>query len=176
MGILSVGQTFRTIDPVSKFIFGQFQFGQHTMLRMISLVNECCGYAGKDQLAYNAQYAVIGRLIDATYQTISLTPSIPLFIGNLDGAELFTPADTTTYSRTLHTSHIIVPTVYITQDLIYFRPEDLPIHAYYIYLPWNDILSEELTRIKPYYNIGEKQIIEYHGYSFWAYTLLKKGV
>ena len=51
------------------------------MLRMISRVSECCGYAGKDQLAYNTEFSVIDGLITKLYQKIKLNSQQPIFVG-----------------------------------------------------------------------------------------------
>lgn len=172
--IVSFIQTFKTIDPVSQFIFGTFNFGNHKMLTMISHVNECCGIAGKDQLSYNAEFTVIHRLINKLYQEIRLSPDLPLIIGNLDAAELFISADMHALNRTLKTQGIIVPTVYISNDLQFFKGDELPKQAIFVYLPWSDILSEEYSRISKFYNPTEAKIIEYQGYQISYYRLIRK--
>jgi hypothetical protein len=60
--LLSVSAV-RTIDPVSRALYGTFRFGSHSMLRLTALTGECCGY-GQDQLAYSAQFTAIRPLVD----------------------------------------------------------------------------------------------------------------
>jgi hypothetical protein len=45
----------RTVDPVSKWIWGTFDFGRHELLSLTSLTGECCGF-GRDQLPYNLEF------------------------------------------------------------------------------------------------------------------------
>ncbi len=171
---LFILQTFQTVDPVSKAIFGTFQFGDHAMLRMTSLVNECCGVAGKDHLAYNTEFSVIGDLLDSFYQEIRISPSMPLLIGNLDAAELFIQADITTKKRTLRTRNIIIPTIYTPSDLPSMAKDRIPNQAYFVYLPWSDDLSEELRRIEKFYSITGIKTVQKRGYAIKLYALSKK--
>lgn len=63
IGLLAVS-AFRTIDPLSKTLYGTFAFGDHSMLKMTSISKECCG-VGIDQLAYNLQFVQYHRVLDA---------------------------------------------------------------------------------------------------------------
>lgn len=53
----------RTIDPLSKKVYGTFQFGKHEMLNTTSITKECCGY-GRDQLVYNLEFTHIHYLLN----------------------------------------------------------------------------------------------------------------
>ena len=170
---LSTIQIFRTIDPISKFIFGTFNFGKHSMLLMTAYAHECCGIAGKDQLAYNSEFVSIHFLINKLYQEIQLTPKITLFIGNLDAAELFLPA-ANNLQRTFKTTEITVPTVYLTTDLGYISPDRLPKQAYFVYLPWSDNEQEELTRVNKFYAVDKRRTVDYYGYQIYYYPLTRK--
>src|SRR5262249_29824387 len=46
--VLLLASNFRTLDPVSRAVWGTFSFGRHAMLRLTSWTGECCGY-GRDQ-------------------------------------------------------------------------------------------------------------------------------
>ena len=174
LAILTFIQTFKSIDPISTLAFGTFDFGKHKMYKMISHVKECCGIAGKDQLAYNAEFTSIHYLINKLYKEIQITPAVPLLIGNLDAAELFLPADANNLQRTLKAEAIIVPTVYLTTDLEFFASNRLPFQAYFVYLPWSDKEQEELTRVKKFYVIGNRKVIDYRGYQIYYYPLTRK--
>ena len=51
----------RTVDPVSRALWGTFAVGEHDLLRMNSLPDECCGN-GRDQLTYNLQFTAFDAL------------------------------------------------------------------------------------------------------------------
>ena len=54
----------RTVDPVSRWLWGTFRFGSHQMLDMTSLTGECCG-TGRDQLAYSLEFTRFHDLTDS---------------------------------------------------------------------------------------------------------------
>lgn len=43
---------FRTVDPISRYAFGTFSFGEHQMLAMATLGKDSTEYFGRDQLVY----------------------------------------------------------------------------------------------------------------------------
>ncbi len=65
-GVVLAASNRRTIDPVSRAIFGTFRFGDHAMLRMTSITGECCGY-GRDQLVYSPEFTRLAQLQDVAY-------------------------------------------------------------------------------------------------------------
>ncbi len=91
---------WRTSDPVSRAIFGTFEFGDHEMLRMTSLTGECCGY-GRDQLVYNLEFARFHYLNDAIIHKLSAAKSVPVVVWPDVGWHFFGPYDVETKRRTL---------------------------------------------------------------------------
>lgn len=80
--ILVFSSNFRTIDPISKKLYGTFNFGDHPILKMTEVTGECCGY-GRDQLVYNLEYIKFNLIQNKIYQNL-----IPLdktvFVTNKD--------------------------------------------------------------------------------------------
>ncbi|MBF0298088.1 MAG: hypothetical protein HQK51_05170 [Oligoflexia bacterium] len=64
--ILNFCSNIWTIDPLSKKIYGTFEYGNHTMLNMTKISGECCG-SGRDQLVYNMQYLFLQKLVYKLY-------------------------------------------------------------------------------------------------------------
>lgn len=91
---------WRTSDPVSRAVFGTFEFGDHEMLRMTSLTGECCGY-GRDQLVYNLEFAQFHYLNDEIIRTLSTARSIPIVVWPDVGWHFFGAYDAATKQRTL---------------------------------------------------------------------------
>lgn len=52
----------RTVDPVSRALFGTFSVGSTRLLYMTRIGRECCGF-GRDQLVYNLQFARFDSLL-----------------------------------------------------------------------------------------------------------------
>ncbi len=59
---LFVLSCFYTIDPVSRWFFGTFNFGSHALLNLPARTGECCGY-GRDHLIYNLQHTELQTLL-----------------------------------------------------------------------------------------------------------------
>jgi hypothetical protein len=59
----------RTVDPVSKWIWGTFDFGRHELLSLTSLTGECCGF-GRDQLPYNLEFLRFHEIQNDIYSWI----------------------------------------------------------------------------------------------------------
>lgn len=73
-GLIFLGNV-RTIDPVSRWYYGTFLFGTHTMLHM----NAHNPDALRDQWAYNSQFLELHRVTDQIMREIQPTPET-LFI------------------------------------------------------------------------------------------------
>ena len=100
----------RTIDPVSRAIWGTFPVGDHSLLSITSLRNECCGH-GRDQLAYNLEFTQFASLQDALYEQLKPSDSTVLVLP--PEGEWFTVGslDSVTRHRTLRTEGTIRPRV-----------------------------------------------------------------
>ncbi len=85
LGITSAAfliSAFRTIDPISRRIFGTFAFGSHSMLDITSITKECCG-RGRDQLAYNLEFTHINHLVNMIYSDLRPSESQPVVLAEL---------------------------------------------------------------------------------------------
>ena len=63
---------FGTLDPLSRQMYGTFDFGARDMLKITSVTGECCGH-GRDQLVYNLQFTKFHTALDHFFQTIKPT-------------------------------------------------------------------------------------------------------
>ena len=75
-GALTVISAVRTVDPVSRSLYGTFAVGEHRMLRMTSITGECCGY-GRDQLVYNLEFAWLQRAARMALTSVAPAASSP---------------------------------------------------------------------------------------------------
>ena len=110
MALLLAASATRTIDPVSRRLWGTFRFGDHELLHVTSITGECCGY-GRDQLAYNLQFTGVAEVQDALYRRIRPSDST-VFVMH-DRANLYTvgPLDPRTHRRTLRRVGVVEPSV-----------------------------------------------------------------
>ncbi|MDQ3949738.1 MAG: hypothetical protein M3282_05280 [Gemmatimonadota bacterium] len=107
--LLAISAT-RTVDPVSRRLWGTFRFGDRDLLRVTAITRECCGY-GRDQLAYNLEFTALADVQDALYARLRPTDKTALVMH--DYANLFTvgPLDVRSGRRTLRRAGLVHPAV-----------------------------------------------------------------
>lgn len=62
LAALFAASCVRTIDPLSRAVFGTFSVGQREMLFVTRIPRECCGY-GRDQLVYDLEFTRFDELL-----------------------------------------------------------------------------------------------------------------
>jgi hypothetical protein len=107
--VLLAASATRTLDPVSRRLWGTFRFGDRELLHVTSITRECCGY-GRDQLAYNLEFTALAEAQDALYAR--LRPTDRTILVSHDYANLFTvgPLDAAS-RRTLRRTAVVEPVV-----------------------------------------------------------------
>jgi hypothetical protein len=114
--LLAISAT-RTIDPLSRRLWGTFPFGDRDLLRITALTGECCGH-GRDQLAYNLEFTALADVQDKLYARLRPTDST-VFVTH-DQANLFTvgPIDIRSGRRTLRRVGVVRPAVAPTSPVL----------------------------------------------------------
>ena len=170
--VLTGWQVFQTVDPASRAFFGTVPFGNHPILKMTSVTGECCGRAGRDQLVYNAEFAMIPRLLDKLYAEIPLTGESNIIMHPLGNFNIFTPVDAVSRKRTMQYDNAFFPHVYGFQRII---RGVIPATGYYVYLPWMDDAKKELDFVRHFFAVQDKKVIAINGYSLDVYSVTAKG-
>ncbi len=76
--VLFVVSAFRTIDPVSRLVYGTFSFGDHELLDMISFF----GKQRRDEMAYNLEFTRLDYVTRKIFADIKPTRHTPLVLGS----------------------------------------------------------------------------------------------
>lgn len=170
--VLTGWQVFQTVDPVSRAFFGTAPFGNHLVLKMTSVTGECCGRTGRDQLVYNAEFAMIPRLLDKMYAEIPFSGESNIIVNPLANFYVITPVDVVSRKRTLNTENSFLPRVYGLERIV---RGDLPERGYYVYMPWMEDAQKELAIVRHFFEIQDKNVIDIQGYSLDVYTVTAKS-
>lgn len=170
--VLTGWQVFQTVDPVSRAFFGTVSFGNHPILKMTSVTGECCGSAGRDQIVYNSEFAMIPRLLDKMYAEIPLTGESNIIVNPLANFNIFTPVDTVSRKRTMKSDSTFFSHVYGFDRIVW---GDLPERGYYVYMPWMEDAKKELDFVRHFFDVQDKKVIDIHGYSLDVYPVTAKG-
>jgi hypothetical protein len=165
-------QIFETVDPVSRAFFGTVPFGNHPILQMTSVTGECCGRAGRDQIVYNTEFAMIPQLLDKMYAEIPITGESNIIVNPLADFNLFTPVDAVSRKRTMNSDHTFFPHVYGFERII---RGDLPERGYYVYMPWMEDAKKELDFVRHFFAVQDKKVINIRGYSLDVYPVTAQG-
>lgn len=145
--------TVRTVDPVSRTLFGTFAFGDHSMLRMTSITHECCG-AGRDQLVYNLEFTELEALTGDALASIAPRDSALVVLPDSTNWYVAMRLDPVTRRRTVERRAALVPAVF-EYDQLDSLPA-LPPSASYVALP-NASPAAGLAELARYYTIGPER-------------------
>lgn len=167
--LLQLASMSRTIDPLSRFAFGTFRFGDHELLEMTSRTAECCGY-GRDQLVYNLQFTNFHYMQDALFSAIRPSDSDVIAMSNAARWYLVGPLDATTHRRTLRTSGVVRPQVLTLSDLAAGTPP--PERMRFIAYP-NVNNGRELRAFSIGYEIAGPFSVSEDGYRLDYYELTR---
>jgi len=166
-GIALAISNLRTVDPLSRAVYGTFPFGRHDLLRMTSLTGECCG-AGQDQLAYSPEFTVLHDLVDDALHALSPGDSVAVVLPDSTSWFHIGPLDARTSRRTLRRQAVVPPRVLEVGEAIAFSGRVAP--AYYLALP-NGNNRKTLGRLGRVYDVGPERRFERGGYVLSTYTL-----
>ncbi len=164
---LLVVSALRTVDPLSRQLWGTFRFGSHRMLDMTSVTAECCG-AGRDQLVYSLEFtrfhdltdSVVSTLVRDTATAIALPSRMEYYsVGRLDRS---------TWRRTLRRTGAFEATV-VDGPWVLARAA-APQTLVYVALP-NARDSVTLALLSDRYVVGPERRFEASGYALSAYEL-----
>ena len=113
--VLLAVSTVRTVDPVSRAVWGTFSVGQRSLLSITSLRNECCGH-GRDQLAYNLEFTHFASLQDVLYERLKPSESTVLVLPQFGDWYTVESLDRVTHRRTMRSAGAIRPRVVMAPD------------------------------------------------------------
>jgi hypothetical protein len=100
--------SYRSVDPVSRMVYGTFDAGERRMYRMTSITGEFEG-PGRDQLVYNLEFTGYHHVQNALFERIS--PSAESVIGTPRHVRwnIWTQLETGTNTRTMRRDRVFAP-------------------------------------------------------------------
>jgi hypothetical protein len=108
--VLSLVSVVRTVDPVSRLVFGTFSFGDRELLRLNSITHECCA-RGRDQLAYNLEFTTLAALTDDALAAMRAGDSTLVVLPDSTNWYVIPGLDARTGHRTIDSATAIAPLV-----------------------------------------------------------------
>jgi hypothetical protein len=169
--LVSVASTVRTIDPVSRRLFGTFPFGDRELLRLTSITHECCA-RGRDQLGYNLEFTTLEALMDDALAATQAGDSTLLVVPDSTNWHAIPLLDARTGRRTLDSTEAIVPLVVVASSASLYastRPSGV-----YLALP-NGPAQRGLTQLASAFVIGPERRFTRGPYYLSAYRLTPRA-
>jgi hypothetical protein len=122
----------RTVDPVSRAVWGTFPVGERSLLSITSLRKECCGH-GRDQLAYNLEFTHFALLQDALFERLKPTDSTVFVLPPEGDWFVMGSLDRVTHRRTMRSDDAVSPEVILAPDAYDLKAA----RAWYVDLPFS---------------------------------------
>lgn len=177
--VLSFTQSFFTIDPVSKWVFGTFSFGRHEMLKISDDFSSRC-----DSMVYNTEFVNINRLLNKVNKSIHLKTTDTIIFNTLKSnsdreqwlvyyEQVY--VNKTTLELTYDDTNSFKPRVFYVNALANMSIFDNRGNIYYVFLPWLSMNNQDsqLANIKKLFRIIESNRLEIDGYYIEVYKLAK---
>jgi hypothetical protein len=169
--VLSLASTVRTIDPLSRALFGTFPFGDRALLNLTSITHECCA-RGRDQLAYNLEFTTLAALMDDALAATDAGDSTLIVLPDSTNWHVIPLLDAQTSRRTIDSSEAVVPLVVEADSAsLYVRARPT---GMYLALP-NGPAERGLAQLAPSFVIGPERRFNRGPYSLAAYRLTARA-
>jgi len=170
--VLLAVSAVRTVDPVSRSLWGTFPFGSHRMLDMTSITGECCG-AVRDQLVYSLEFTRLHDLTDRVLATMMRDTATVIALPSRMRYHTVGRVDRTTWRRTLRREGAFEATV--MPGPVMLTLDTLPRSVIYIAMP-NAKDPMTLGLLARLYDVKPERRFESNGYTVSAYQMtLKNG-
>jgi hypothetical protein len=100
---------YRSVDPVSRAVYGTFDTGVRQMYRMSSITQEFEG-PGRDQLVYNLEFTGYHHVQDALFAKLAPNDSTVIGTPRHVRWNIWTQLDRATFTRTMRRDRVFAPT------------------------------------------------------------------
>jgi hypothetical protein len=122
LSLLTIGALFtlsiyRSVDPVSRAVYGTFSTGLHDMYRMSSITKEYDG-PGRDEIVYNFQFTGYHHAQNALFRALLPTDSTAFATSRIARYNIWSQLDGMTRQRTMSQQNVIVPRYWDDVDLL----------------------------------------------------------
>ena len=106
--VLWVVASYRSVDPLSRVVYGTFDAGQRRMYRMTSITDEFEG-PGRDQLVYNLEFTGYHHVQNELYRRIVPTDSTVIGTTRLMRWNIWSQLDPVNHERTMRRVQVVTP-------------------------------------------------------------------
>lgn len=169
--ILAFGvAAWRSADPVSRTLWGTFPVGPRPLYSMTSMTGECCGH-GRDQLAYNLEFAFFHEAQNRIFAAVDLTPETVVIVSRQSLWFLDAPLDPATRRRTMAWEQVLRPRY--LDDAALARMDPLPSEVLVLAMPNIPVRPESPVWAR--YEVVEQAEAAAFGHTMRAFRLHRRN-
>lgn len=165
--LLSFGQVWATLDPVSRFFFGTMDVGNGTLLAI-----DPGGQSMVDAQVYNAQFAGIARIYERMNRRIFRDGRRPIVLVGRNHSYAYYYnccwVDEQSLAYTYRPGRGFMPTLMLVDQL---APNIVPRKAVYVAVPWLEDTERSLARVRRFYRVDASEVFAASGYRVTVYDL-----
>jgi hypothetical protein len=161
----------RTVDPVSRLVYGTFPVGGNRMLRMTRITHECCG-AGRDQLVYSLEFTALADLTSDAMAARSVDESTLIVTPDSTAWNAIGRLDAETRTRTLRVASTFLP-----RELEYDSLLALPVsfrRAVFVGFPYASV-DVALRGLRATYDVADRRRVGRGGYWMDTYEVRERA-
>jgi len=163
--------TMRSVDPVSRAVYGTFSIGDREMYRMSSITGEFGG-PGRDELVYNLEFTGFHHLQNAFFA--QLRPGPTTWIGTARSVRwnIWSQLNPETALRTLSRSQVLVPRY--TDEIDLATMPDKPKDVYFLEFSNHPDRDHALKTLEPLYRVDAISRIHFGGHVLVVRHLVRR--
>jgi len=160
----------RSVDPLSRRLYGTFPFGEHQLLHMTRVTGECCGF-GQDQLVYNLEFTNIQSLTQLALTSAGASSADVIVVPDSTSWIFLDPPNSG--SRLLENRSLKRPGARVYEHKQLVQGPDGPDSLLYLGLPYGhgDRAIRELSAL---YDFRDEHRYTRAGYAISTFRLTKR--
>lgn len=167
--VLFVIADYRSVDPLSRLVYGTFDTGVHKMYRMSSITGEFRG-PGRDQLVYNLEFTGYHHVQNALLKQLQPNDSTVIATARQVRWNIWTQIRTTTFARSMRRDSVFSPTYADEVDVAARRAPK----AWYLDFSNRADDDHALATLLPRYRVTDSLVVVSHGQRLVAHHLVRR--
>lgn len=169
LAALLVVADYRSVDPVSRAVYGTFDTGVRRMYRMSSITGEFEG-PGRDQLVYNLEFTGYHHVQDALFARLRPTDSTVIATPRQVRWNIWSQLEVGTWRRTMRRDRVFSP-VYADEVDVAARGSR---EAWFLDFSNRSYTDHAMATLLPRYAVTDSMVVESHGQRVVAHHLVRQ--
>lgn len=160
---------YRSVDPVSRAVYGTFDTGVRRMYRMSSITGEFEG-PGRDQLVYNLEFTGYHHVQNALFARLRPTDSTVIATPRQVRWNIWSQLEVGTWRRTMRRDRAFSP-IYADEVDVAARGSRA---AWFLDFSNRSYTDHAMATLRPRYAVTDSMVVESHGQRLVAHHLVRQ--